>query len=117
MERRDSNALPQLVREVELPPQPVSGLGIMVVASMAMLFAVVSSAFILRTRMSVEQCPHHHMVNAAMDHTAAPGTAQCAHVVYVDVETPICVPEETMIDLNLQQAPSDPLAGVDYMTK
>ena len=37
---------------------PPSGLSVLIVASMAMLFAVASAAFLLRARMADESCPH-----------------------------------------------------------
>jgi hypothetical protein len=42
----------KLKREVEPPQRPNSGIGVLVVASAAMFFAVAGSAFILRARMA-----------------------------------------------------------------
>lgn len=115
MERRDPNALPELVREVELPPQPVSGFGIMVVASMAMLFAVVSSAFILRARMVADHCPHHHAVTTVQK--AEPkDLPPCEHVIYIDLDKPVCVPSETMVEMNRTPAPKLEGMVVDHIT-
>jgi hypothetical protein len=46
-----------LRREVEAPQRQNAGVGVMLVASAAMFFAVASSAFILRAQMPREHCP------------------------------------------------------------
>lgn len=53
-----------LQREVLYPQRQNTGVGVMLVASAAMFFAVASSAFILRAKMPMpEHCPHS---NASM---------------------------------------------------
>lgn len=56
-----------LSKEVLPPQKQSSGLGVMVVASMIMLMAVASSAFVLRARMAQEPCLGHGM-NPAQAH-------------------------------------------------
>lgn len=46
-----------LQREVLFPQKQNTGVGVMLVASAAMFFAVASSAFILRAQMPMQQCP------------------------------------------------------------
>lgn len=46
-----------LRREVLLPQRQNTGVGVMLVASAAMFFAVASSAFILRAQMPMQECP------------------------------------------------------------
>lgn len=59
LRRRESRLV--LRREVEEAPERscgTAGLGVMLVASMAMFFAIAGSAFMLRARMVAERCPH-----------------------------------------------------------
>jgi len=46
-----------LRREVLYPQKQNTGVGVMLVASAAMFFAVASSAFILRAQMPMQECP------------------------------------------------------------
>ncbi len=48
----------KLRREVLYPQRQSTGVGVMLVASAAMFFAVASSAFILRAQMPQRSCPH-----------------------------------------------------------
>lgn len=48
----------RLRREVLYPQRQNTGVGVMLVASAAMFFAVASSAFILRAQMPQQNCPH-----------------------------------------------------------
>ncbi len=48
----------KLRREVLYPQRQNTGVGVMLVASAAMFFAVASSAFILRAQMPQRSCPH-----------------------------------------------------------
>jgi hypothetical protein len=50
----------QLRKEVETPQKHSNGVGLMLVASAAMLFAVAGSAFIVRARMAQNCCVHAH---------------------------------------------------------
>lgn len=50
----------KLRREVEPPQRQHTGLGVMLIASAAMFFAVAGSAFILRARMANAGCPYSH---------------------------------------------------------
>lgn len=54
-----------LRREVLYPQRQSTGVGVMLVASAAMFFAVASSAFILRAQMPMQECP-----GAARDYEA-----------------------------------------------
>jgi hypothetical protein len=122
-----------LVREVEPPQRQHSGLGVMVIASAAMFFAVTSSAFLLEARTT--HCPHRSMravtVQPAAQPTirAAPGgetpaaRATCGEAVYrhhpdgsVTVNFDLCgsdsasgsdaVPQQTPVEL-LRATPSN----------
>ena len=57
-EPKDEPLQKPLRREVEFPIRQQSGLGLVMVASAAMFFAVASSAFLIRARMDVSRCPH-----------------------------------------------------------
>lgn len=50
---------PNLSREVLAPQNPYSGLGVVLVASLAMFLAMASSAFVIRARMAGQSCPSH----------------------------------------------------------
>jgi hypothetical protein len=52
----------RLRREVLYPQRQNTGVGVMLVASAAMFFAVASSAFILRAQMPAQECPHAERV-------------------------------------------------------
>jgi hypothetical protein len=67
---------PKLRREVEPPQRANSCLGVLLVASMAMFFAVASSAFILRARML--QYPDAHVpIPVPMVAPTAPTEISC----------------------------------------
>src|SRR5690606_41688094 len=51
---------PTLRREVEAPQRQPTGLGVMLIASAAMFFAVAGSAFIVRARMAGHCCDRAH---------------------------------------------------------
>ncbi len=53
----DTSEKLQLRREVLYPQRQNTGVGVMLVASAAMFFAVASSAFILRAQMPSQECP------------------------------------------------------------
>ena len=53
----------KLRREVQTPQRQNTGLGVMLIASAAMFFAVAGSAFILQARMASECCPRAHTVS------------------------------------------------------
>ena len=56
--RAETSTLPALRREVLYPQRQNTGVGVMLVASAAMFFAVASSAFILQAQMPMsEECP------------------------------------------------------------
>ena len=48
-----------LAKEVLAPQNPHSGLGVVLVASLAMFLAMASSAFVIRARMAGQSCPAH----------------------------------------------------------
>lgn len=48
-----------LEKEVLAPQNPYSGLGVVLVASLAMFLAMASSAFVIRARMVRQSCPSH----------------------------------------------------------
>lgn len=50
---------PVLEKEVLAPQNPYSGLGVVLVASLAMFLAMASSAFVIRARMVRQSCPSH----------------------------------------------------------
>jgi hypothetical protein len=59
METGESDRL-ILRREVEAPQRQPSGLGVMLIASAAMFFAVAGSAFVVRARMAGHCCEREH---------------------------------------------------------
>ena len=52
----DRGDVPQLRREVEPPHRQPNGLGVMLIASAAMFFAVAGSAFVVRARIAGHCC-------------------------------------------------------------
>ena len=70
-----------LRREVETPQRQNTGLGVMLVASAAMFFAVAGSAFILRARMATGGCPH-----SGSSRASAPAAAPAEQPRVVEVE-------------------------------
>lgn len=83
-----------LRREVEQPLRQDAGLGVMLVASAAMFFAVTSSAFILRAQKPSDRCLHRTRSQPVpTTHSAA----DCGEAVYqnnpdgtVSVEFELC---------------------------
>jgi hypothetical protein len=53
---------PVLEREVLAPQSPYSGLGVVMVAALAMFLAMASSAFVVRARMAKPSCPSYRTV-------------------------------------------------------
>jgi hypothetical protein len=99
----------KLVKEVIPPQHPQSGLGVMMVAATAMFFAVASSAFILRARMS-ECCTAAdiHATPLVIDLATEPVAAtndDCGGAVYeynpdgsvASVYFEVCPSAETMV--------------------
>jgi hypothetical protein len=104
----------KLRREVEPPQRQNTGLGVMLVASAAMFFAVAGSAFILRARMASSCCVRAHTAASATVVVEAPGvpaaeapshaslqSADCGQAVYrnnpdgsVSVYFDLCPPVE-----------------------
>ena len=58
MDDRTPSTPPALVKEVEPPIYQHSGLGVLLVASLAMTFAVASAAFLVQARMPGDGCPY-----------------------------------------------------------
>ena len=63
---------PSLRREVEAPQRQPTGLGVMLIASAAMFFAVAGSAFIVRARMAGHCCDRTHPPIRAKAERATP---------------------------------------------
>jgi hypothetical protein len=85
MDERPKPSSPVLVKEVAPPLPRQSGLGVLVVASMAMLFAVSSAAFLVRARMDSAPCPRADSRASPADTgpaAAEPG-APCGEAAYV----------------------------------
>jgi hypothetical protein len=77
----DKTSQLELTREVLAPQNPYSGLGVVIVASLAMFLAVTSSALVLRARMArscaMSARPYQSELPAAVDwHATAPKTAR-----------------------------------------
>lgn len=53
---------PVLEKEVLAPQSPYSGLGVVLVAALAMFLAMASSAFVIRARMVKQSCPSYRTV-------------------------------------------------------
>ncbi len=100
---------PILRREVEAPQRQPSGLGVMLIASAAMFFAVAGSAFVVRARMAGHCCDREHPsaadpAAAAIVRPAAPlenATDPCGQAIYrtnpdgtVAVDFRLCPPEK-----------------------
>lgn len=88
---RDNRQL-KLRREVEYPQRQSTGVGVMLVASAAMFFAVASSAFILRAQMPHQRCLHR----------VVPSEVQVADVVEVDLL-------DSMVDVETIETCGEPL--------
>ena len=100
---------PILRREVEAPQRQPNGLGVMLIASAAMFFAVAGSAFVVRARMAGHCCDREHPPASAhpaavvrpvtpLDQTA---TEPCGQAIYrtnpdgtVAVDFRLCPPEK-----------------------
>jgi hypothetical protein len=102
---------PILRREVEAPQRQPNGLGVMLIASAAMFFAVAGSAFVVRARMAGHCCDREHpQASAAVERpVAAPATVApldasgepCGQAIYrtnpdgtVAVDFRLCPPEK-----------------------
>lgn len=98
-----------LRREVEAPQRQPNGIGVMLIASAAMFFAVAGSAFVVRARMSGHCCDRAHpsaadRPAAAIVRPAAPlenPTEPCGQAIYrtnpdgtVAVDFRLCPPEK-----------------------
>lgn len=97
-----------LRREVEVPQRQPSGLGVMLIASAAMFFAVAGSAFVVRARMAGHCCDREHpssdQAPAAITRPAAPlenASEPCGQAIYrtnpdgtVAVDFRLCPPEK-----------------------
>jgi len=97
-----------LRREVEVPQRQPSGLGVMLIASAAMFFAVAGSAFVVRARMAGHCCDREHpssdQAPAALTRPAAPlenASEPCGQAIYrtnpdgtVAVDFRLCPPEK-----------------------
>jgi hypothetical protein len=88
-----------LRREVEPPQRQPTGLGVMLLASAAMFFAVAGSAFILRARMANDGCPYR-----SRGAVTAPAPRQSdmrpapAHIRYAKPPPADCVTSHTAPD-------------------
>ena len=109
----------KLRREVETPQRQNSGLGVMLLASAAMFFAVAGSAFILRARMATSCCvrtapsvvhvqdgPRIHALEPPVASMAAAPSAieNCGQAVYrnnpdgsVSVYFDLCPPDQAPV--------------------
>ena len=100
---------PILRREVEAPQRQPNGLGVMLIASAAMFFAVAGSAFVVRARMAGHCCDREHRsasdrAPAAVVRPAGPldsATEPCGQAIYrtnpdgtVAVDFRLCPPEK-----------------------
>ncbi len=74
---------PKIHREVLPPQNPYSGLGVVLVASLAMFLAMASSAFAIRARMAKQVCPTQVYYQATLP------AAQSWHSVELD-PAPVC---------------------------
>ena len=115
----------KLVKEVIPPQHQQSGLGVMMVATTAMFFAVASSAFILRARMA--ECCSAADIQASpvvIEVATEPVTAtahDCGGAVYeynpdgsvASVFFEVCPSAETMIIGDVDVAPVPRPAGVE----
>jgi hypothetical protein len=118
MDERPLSSPPALVKEVAAPAYQQSGIGVLIVASLAMLFAVASAAFLVRARMDARGCPHvefragQSASQAPADaRPRAPAGAECGEAVYqqlpdgsVIVTFDLCAP---------QPAPTRQLEGIE----
>jgi hypothetical protein len=107
MDDRPHSSPPVLIREVNAPAYLQSGLGVLFIASMAMLFAVASAAFLVRARMDGPSCPHAELrgkqtawQEPADARPSAPARTDCGEAVYhsqpdgsVIVTFDLCAPE------------------------
>lgn len=100
---------PILRREVEAPQRQPSGLGVMLIASAAMFFAVAGSAFVVRARMAGHCCDREHPAAIIERATAVAPSATplenasepCGQAIYrtnpdgtVAVDFRLCPPEK-----------------------
>jgi len=100
---------PILRREVEAPQRQPNGLGVMLIASAAMFFAVAGSAFVVRARMAGHCCDRAHPPAvieraSAVEPVATPlenGSEPCGQAIYrtnpdgtVAVDFRLCPPEK-----------------------
>ena len=119
----DSSSEKILRREVQLPHRQPTGLGVMLIASAAMFFAVAGSAFVVRARMAGHCCDRARVapqapVRLPSISPAAPRPAEppCGEAVYhptasgkMVVEFRLCpppaaaAPEPALIDVDAQR--------------
>lgn len=100
----------KLRREVEPPQRHQTGLGVMLIASAAMFFAVAGSAFILRARMADSCCPRSHgaherttvTIESPRETTPSSRSNDCGRAVYregadgtTSVTYDLCPPERS----------------------
>lgn len=94
-----------LRREVQPPHRQPTGLGVMLIASAAMFFAVAGSAFVVRARMAGHCCDRAHSSAPARPRHVQPivtgGGPPCGEAVYrpnpdgtVSVDFRLCPPAE-----------------------
>jgi hypothetical protein len=107
MSERGNSDRPSLRREVETPQRQPTGLGVMLIASAAMFFAVAGSAFVVRARMAGHCCDRAHQPArpATVVRPATPllrdSAEPCGQAIYrttpngtVAVDYRLCPPEE-----------------------
>ena len=110
-----------LRREVQQPHRQPTGLGVMLIASAAMFFAVAGSAFVVRARMVGHCCDRALSSSQAELRPATPlvtgGGAPCGQAVYranpdgtVSVDFRLCPPDASQIVTGADRsAPQGPI--------
>jgi len=118
----DSSSEKILRREVQLPHRQPTGLGVMLIASAAMFFAVAGSAFVVRARMAGHCCDRARVapqapvrIPAISPAATRPAEPPCGEAVYhpgpsgkMVVEFRLCPPAAagpgaTLIDVDAQR--------------
>ena len=106
-----------LRREVQPPHRQPTGLGVMLIASAAMFFAVAGSAFVVRARMAGHCCDRAHSSAPARTRHVQPLVTgdgpPCGEAVYrpnpdgtVSVDFRLCPPAEPEIGSDAQLVPA-----------
>jgi hypothetical protein len=101
----DSPSEKPLRREVQPPQRQPTGLGVMLIASAAMFFAVAGSAFVVRARMAGHCCDRAHPPAHVQARTAPPratkAEAPCGEAAFrhrpdgtVAVDFRLCPPDD-----------------------